>query len=167
MTYLKIGKIVNTHGIKGELRVLSDFEFKDKVFKSKMTVYIGKDKTEEVIVTYRHHKIFEMITLEGYTNINEVLKYKGLDLFIDANSLKLGEDEYLDTDLIGLKVLSSNDLSELGVITNVRIMAKGNKLLEIEDKGIVSLIPYQKEFINKVDIKKKEIVVKTIPGLLK
>ena len=33
MDKVYIGKVVNTHGIKGELRILSDFPYKDKVFK--------------------------------------------------------------------------------------------------------------------------------------
>ena len=44
MELVRIGKIVNTHGIKGELRILSDFEFKDKVFKKGVKVYVGKRK---------------------------------------------------------------------------------------------------------------------------
>ena len=74
--FVYVGKIVNTHGIKGEVRILSDFEYKDKVFKPKMVIYIGRKKEQEVINTYRHHKNFEMITMEGYGNINEILKYK-------------------------------------------------------------------------------------------
>ena len=42
-----------------------------------MKIYIGKEKTCEVIKTYRHHKIFEMIMMKGYNDIDEVLKYKG------------------------------------------------------------------------------------------
>ena len=76
MTLIKIGKIVNTHGIKGELRLLSKFPYKDKVFINNMKIYINK-KDEEIINTYRKHKNFDMITLKGYNNINEVLKYKG------------------------------------------------------------------------------------------
>ena len=43
MNYIYIGKIVNTHGLKGEIRILSDFEFKDKVFVPNMKIYIGCD----------------------------------------------------------------------------------------------------------------------------
>ena len=42
MKYIRIGKIVNTHGVKGEIRLLSDFKFKEKVFKNNFKVYIGK-----------------------------------------------------------------------------------------------------------------------------
>ena len=61
MKYVLIGKLVNTHGLKGEVRILSDFRYKDRVFIPNMKIYIGKEKKEETISTYRHHKIFEML----------------------------------------------------------------------------------------------------------
>lgn len=61
MDYIKIGKIVNTHGIKGEVRLLSKFPYKDKVFVKDMNIYIDK-KYKEVINSYRKHKNFDMIT---------------------------------------------------------------------------------------------------------
>ena len=77
MKYLYIGKIVNTHGIKGEIRIISKFKFKEKVFKKDMTIYIGENKDKEIISTYRVHKNFDMITMNGYDNINQqYLDYK-------------------------------------------------------------------------------------------
>ena len=73
--YRYLGKIVNTHGIKGEIRILSDFEKKELVFRPDFEIYIGEEKKKEIIQTYRHHKNFEMNTIQGYQNINEVLKY--------------------------------------------------------------------------------------------
>ena len=75
MEYLYVGRIVNTHGIKGELRIKSDFDYNEKVFKPGITLYIGKFYTPEVITSFRHHKEFEMVTFKGYDNINQVLKY--------------------------------------------------------------------------------------------
>ena len=75
MNLVLIGKVVNTHGIKGELRLLSDFEFKSRIFKSNSKIYI--DNQEFIINSYRFHKIFDMITLNGYANINDVLFLKG------------------------------------------------------------------------------------------
>ena len=48
MKYIYIGDIVNTHGLKGEVRLISDFEYKNKVFKKGFKLYIGRTK-EEVI----------------------------------------------------------------------------------------------------------------------
>lgn len=163
MNFICIGKIVNTHGIKGELRVLSDFEFKEKVFIPNQVIYIGKKKEKEVIMSYRHHKIFDMITLEGYTNINEVLKYKGLFVYVDKDDLSFEKGEYLDQDLIGLKVFS--DGVEHGIVKQIQLMQKGNKLIQVQAGNKTVLIPYQKELIESIDLTKGEIVVVPISGL--
>ena len=72
MKFINIGKIVNTHGIKGEVRMLSDFKYKDKVFKKGMKFYIGKDKKEYIVNTYRFHKIFDMFTFK-YIHISSLV----------------------------------------------------------------------------------------------
>ena len=85
--YVYIGKIVNTHGIKGELRLLSNFKYKNKVFLENRKIYIGDEKKEEMIKGYRHHKIFEMITLYGYDNINEVLCFLNITQVFERAAL--------------------------------------------------------------------------------
>ena len=71
MKYVLVGRLVNTHGLKGEVRILSEFKYKDRVFLPGMKIYIGKDKVCEEIVSYRHHKIFEMMILIRYLSIRE------------------------------------------------------------------------------------------------
>ena len=83
MKYVSIGKIVNTHGLKGEVRILSSFKYKDRVFKEGMKIYIGREKISESITSYRYHKIFDMITMDGYNDINQILKYKGEYVFVN------------------------------------------------------------------------------------
>ena len=115
MEYIYIGDIVNTHGIKGELRILSDFKYKENVFKKNFKIYIGKNKEEQIINTYRKHKMFDMITLVGFANINEVLKYKNMPVYINKKDLKI--DGYLDEDLIGLSVYVKDKL--IGKVTDI------------------------------------------------
>ena len=97
--YVYIGKIVNTHGIKGELRILSDFDKKELVFKNNFNIYIGPSYIKETINTYRVHKEYDMVTLIGYDNINEVLKYKGLNVYINRDDLNLDNNDYIMSDL--------------------------------------------------------------------
>ena len=66
MKYIRIGKIVNTHGVKGELRLISDFKYKDKIFVDNFKIYIGKEKIEEKINSYRRHK---MLLTQKSTNV--------------------------------------------------------------------------------------------------
>lgn len=163
--FVYIGKIVNTHGIKGEIRILSDFEYKDKVFVPNMKIYIGRKKEQEVIQTYRHHKNFEMITMKGYTNINEVLKYKGLYVYVDKEDLKLSSLEILDSDLINLTVIVEG--IKKGTIKDIRKMNGNHKLLEIETEkdSKMILIPYQKEFVSKIDLTNHQIILTPIKGM--
>jgi len=160
--FIYVGKIVNTHGIKGEVRILSDFEKKDKVFIKGMPIYIGRKKEKEVINTYRHHKNFEMITMEGYSDINQILRYKGLYVYIKKEDLHLETGEYLETDLIDLTVIVDNN--EKGKITDIRDSGH-NKFLVIKTETKEVFIPYQKEFIGNIDLTNKKIEIKPIKGM--
>lgn len=157
MKYIQIGKIVNTHGIKGEVRLISNFKFKEKVFKKGMSIYIGKDKIKETINTYRPHKQFDMITLEGYNNINDILKYKGLNVYILDTDLKLKDSEYLDEDLIGLKVVLKEEVK--GTISKIEDY-KSYKLIVVNNNETYYLIPYVSDIIENIDFKKGIIVIK-------
>ena len=161
MKYVLIGKLVNTHGLKGEVRILSDFKYKDKVFVPGMKIYLGKDKICERIETYRHHKIFEMITMLGYSNIDEVLKYKGDYVFVNKDDIELGENEYLNEDIIGLKVYAKDRL--LGVVKRID-NHNGNEIMVVCGEKDV-LIPYNFDIIEHVDLEKKTMEVKDISGL--
>lgn len=161
MTLIKIGKIVNTHGIKGELRLLSKFPYKDKAFINNMKIYINK-KDEEIINTYRKHKNFDMITLKGYNNINEVLKYKGKYVYVEDSDITLEDNNYLDEELIGLNVIYENN--NKGLITDIERYDK-TVLFNIKNNDKNYLIPYNDNLIDKIDINNKTIYIKDIKGL--
>jgi len=163
MKYIRIGKIVNTHGIKGELRLLSDFQYKEKIFKNNFLIYIGKEKKEEKINTYRKHKMFDMITLYNYSNINEVLKYKGEYVFINKEDLILNDNEYLNEDLIGFKVIYNN-LPNLIVVGIEKYPS--TDMLKVNYNDTFKLIPITDGIINNIDFIKKEIILKDIKGLI-
>lgn len=162
--FIYIGKIVNTHGIKGEIRILSDFKYKDRVFLSNRRIYIGEERIEEIIDTYRRHKIFDMITLKGYNNINQVLKYMKKPVYIKKNDLSLSDKEYLDSDLIDLNVVFNN--REVGRVLAIKKVSDTNKVIEaiINDKRI--LIPYHNDFIKSVDLVNKIIELELIEGMI-
>lgn len=162
--YIYIGKIVNTHGIKGELRILSNFSFKKKLFVVNRKVYIGYKKEEEVINTYRKHRAFDMVTFKGYNNINQVLKYKGQKVFVKKNDIHLGEGEYLDEDLINLNIVFNNQ--EVGRVLAIKNAAENYKVIEAECDNKKVLIPYHEDFIKKVDLVNKIIEVNLIEGMI-
>ena len=162
--YVYIGKIVNTHGIKGELRLLSNFKYKNKVFLENRKIYIGDEKKEEMIKGYRHHKIFEMITLYGYDNINEVLCFLNKNVYVKKNDLDLGEKDYLDEDLINLSVIFNN--KEVGHIVAIRQINPKNKIIEAVINDKVTMIPYHDDFIANIDLVNKKIELNLIEGMI-
>ena len=164
MEYIYIGKIVNTHGIKGELRILSDFEHKEKVFLPNFNFYIGKNKRKERVVTYRHHKVFEMVTFDGYNDINQVLKYLNEDVYVLKDDIKLDENEYLDSDLVGMSIIENDQV--IGTITNITYASKNNKLIEASINNKKVYIPFNDEFVLDINLQDKVIRVKLIKGMI-
>ena len=162
MKYVLVGRLVNTHGLKGEVRILSEFKYKDRVFLPGMKIYIGKDKVCEEIVSYRHHKIFEMIMMKGYDDINQVLKYKGEYVFVNKEDILLNPEEYLDEDIIGLSVIVDGEV--MGVVKRIEKHSK-NEILVVKSVDKNYLIPYNFDIIENVDLEKKEMSVKNIQGL--
>ena len=162
MNYVYIGKIVNTHGIKGEIRILSNFDKKELVFKKGFKIYIGNNYEEKTINTYRIHKNYDMVTLIGINNINDVLKYKGLKVYINRNDLNLNNNDYLIDDLLNLNIMFNNN--NYGVVTNI-YDNNGNTLLEIKyNKNYY--IPLNSNYIKKVNIEKRTIEVNDIKDLI-
>ena len=161
MDYVLIGKIVNTHGIKGELRLLSYFDKKDLVFKPNFNIYIGPTYIKETISSYRHHKMFDMITLIGYNNINEVLKYKYMNVYVKRSDLNLNENDYLLDDLINMKVIDNNE--EIGTV--IDYIQNNNVLLKVSGTKEF-YIPLVDEYIINVDTKNKIINVKNGKDLI-
>lgn len=160
MNKIYIGKIVSTHGIKGEVKILSNFEYKDKVFKvgNKLTI----DDKDYTIKTYRIHKKFDMVTLDNYKDINEVLFLMKKNVFYKKENLSLIDDEILDEDLVTYKVLTTE--GKRGIIKEIFFGSPTNKIIRIIlDKEI--LIPFNSPMIKKIDKKKKEIIIELINGI--
>ncbi len=161
MDFIYVGEIVNTHGIKGEVRIISDFKYKKEIFKKNFRLYVGNLKKELIINTYRIHKIYDMVTFIGINDINDVLDYKGQKVYINRADLKI--DGILDEDIIGLDAISKE--KNIGVVVDI-LKSKAHDILVVEKNNNRNLIPYINEFIEKIDLKNKKIYIKEIEGLL-
>lgn len=160
MNDVYIGKIVNTHGIKGELRILSDFHFKEKVFKVGNKLII--DNKEYTIRSYRVHNNFDMVTLNDYKDINEVLFLLKKKVYFSKGALNLNDNEVLDEDLITFKVLTNK--GKIGIIEEIFLASRDNKILRVKfDKEV--LIPYNSPMIVKIDKNKQELHVELLDGM--
>ena len=157
MDLINIGKIVNTHGLKGEIRIISDFKYKKDVFKTNNIVYINNEKY--IIKSYRFHKIYDMIILDSINTIEQAEELKGLNVYINRNDYKF--DGYLNEDLIGLEVYDK-DIFKGKVIDIVKTVTNDLLVIEGNKKHMVPNIP---EFIKVVDLENNKIYIEYIRGL--
>ena len=160
MDNIYIGKIVNTHGIKGELRILSDFLYKNKVFIIDNKLII--DNKEYTIKSYRVHKDYDMVTFENYNNINDVLFLKNKKVYFPKDKLVLDDNEVLDEELITYKVQTTNN--ETGTIEEIFNASPTNKVLRIKlDREV--LIPINSPMIKEINKKDKTITIELMEGM--
>ena len=160
MDYIYIGEIVNTHGLKGEVRIISDFKFKESVFKSGIKVYIGKGHHMETISSYRVHKNYDMVTFSGLRHIEDVLSFKGEDVYVKRDEIEY--EGYLNEDLINMNVYCNDKL--IGHITSI-LKTNAHEILVIENHK-KHMVPNIEEFVLNVSIPDNRMDIKYIKGLI-
>lgn len=168
MEYLIVGKIVGTHGIKGEVKVKSDTSFKDERYKKGSILYLDfQNKKEQIkIDSHREHKNMDLITFNGYNNINDILKYVGCDVLVKKEDLKELEDgEYYYDDLIGLMAFETSG-KKIGEVIDINEVPQGIILVIEKEDGKRALVPFVPYFIKDVDLEEEKIIIEPIEGLL-
>ena len=162
MKQILIGQIVNTHGLKGELRIISNFPYKELVFTKGFKVYVGKRNDVCIINSYRKHKMFDMVTFEGIDSIDNAIAYKGDLVYINRDDLEI--DGFINEDLIGFHVYDNEEL--IGTLNEI-INNGAHDILVIEsDKEKKVMIPFVDEYIKIVDLDNKKIIIEAITGLI-
>ncbi|HIR59108.1 MAG TPA: 16S rRNA processing protein RimM [Candidatus Onthousia excrementipullorum] len=159
MTKLYIGKIVNTHGIKGELRIKDNLTTnqRNEIFKIGSNLIID-DKAYK-ITSYRVHKDYDMVTFDGFTNINEVLFLKGKKVYKSKDEINLHNGDILDSELVTYKVKTTDEKE--GKILDIEETGNNYKILRLLIDNNEVLVPYHKDFV-KIDSNKKEVIVKLL-----
>ena len=162
MEQVIIGTIVNTHGIKGELKVKVSTDFIEERFKKGNHLYIdfNGNKEEVVVKSYRIHKGHVLVTFNDLLDINLVEKYKGCQLLADKDLDLLDDDEYYIGDLIGCEVYNRDEM--IGKVKDVQLYDH-HDILVVEGKEKI-MIPYVDAFVKEVDIEQGRIDVELIEG---
>ena len=152
MNKVMIGKYVTTHGLKGEIRIKSDFNEKEKIFRVGNEIIIDKPY---IITNYRVHKGYDMVTLEGVNRIEDIMNLKNSLVYIDRD--KYFTNEVIEDDLIGYQVENSYIDTFL---SEIRLMTMNKKMLVCTNGKFV---PY--ELIDHIDNTDKIIYIKEVEGL--
>ena len=167
MGLLKIGVVVNTHGLKGTVKVKSFTDFLEQRYKKGNTLYIlfKGEHLPVTVVKYKTLKGVELIDFAEITHINDAEKYKTCDLFIDEESINhdLPEDEFYFRDLIGMEVHTDQ---LIGTVSDIREYPQGEYLIVSRTGEKDAIIPYIKQFIKEVDKAAGKIFIIEMEGLL-
>lgn len=164
MEYVYVGRIITTHGIKGEIKIRSNFKYKDKVFVVGNTLYIGKNYEERKILSYRVHKDYDMVMLDGLDDIDKVIHYKNLLVFVSKDQLKLSNNQYVNEDFINMSVYFNNNF--IGTVVSINDMGNGNDVFVIKDRNKTIYVPKNDNFIDVVDLKNNMLLLKNVEGLV-
>jgi 16S rRNA processing protein RimM len=167
---LNIGKIVNTHGIRGELKVWPQTDFPEVRFKegNKLLMFppeSGAPITIE-IVSAREQKKMYVLKIKGFDNINQVEKYKGWELKVaDSERVPLPEGEYYVRDIVGCAV-ETDEGEPLGTITDILSPGANDIWVVKLPKGKELLLPVIDDVVLDVDITARKVKVHLMEGLL-
>lgn len=162
------GKIINTHGIKGEVKVQQITDFPER-FEIGNTVYAVNQENEAIPLTidgFRSHKNNLLLHFEGYDSIDDALRLKGLDLKIKASQQEeLGKNEYYYHEIIGAKVFAT-DGEEIGVVESILSPGANDVWVVLDKNKKEILIPYIEPVVKEVDVQNKKIMIELMEGLL-
>ncbi len=155
-----VGYVSGVHGLRGDLKVKSHFSDSNKAFSIGNDIFLNDEVHK--ISNCKFYKGYYLITIDNLKDINLVEHYKGYDVYIDRNSLKLKPDEYILEDLIGLTILDNN--KNRGVVKEILNNGVYNLLNVDYDKPY--MIPLVDMYVKNVNIESGTIEVNDIEGLL-
>lgn len=171
MEWFNVGKIVNTHGIWGEIRVISTTDFADERFEVGSELALHKaDGSNPIIVkvaSHRRHKNFDLLTFEGYALLKDVEAFKNAILKVSEKYLsELEENEFYFHEIIGCTV-ESTEGEIIGTITEI-IQTGANDVWTVKpEQGKKDhYIPYIEDVVKSIDIEHKKITIEVLDGLL-
>ena len=157
--YLEAGKITNTHGVRGEVRI-TPWADSAAFLRGFRTFYIDGQPVR--VLRSRVHKNQLIAQLEGYDDVNAAMTLKNKVIHIDRADAKLPKGRFFLQDLLGMRVVS--DAGEaLGELADVLDLPQGSVYVVRGAREI--LIPDVPEFLLNIDAERGEITVHLLEGM--
>ncbi len=167
---LSVGKILNFHGIKGEVKVgyTAGKEHQLEQF-AHFIAEIGCKSQNLTLEKVRFSKKFAVMKFKEINSIDEAVEVKGAFLKVKQEELELESDEFFIDDLIGVNVYDDQD-NLVGTVSNI-VNFGGNDLLVVkntdEENARESMVPFVSELVPLVNIEENKVVINDIPGLIR
>ena len=158
--FLEAGRIVNTHGIQGEVKIVPWCDSPEFLLQFD-TLYVD-DKPLNVLEA-RVHKGNVLARLEGVEDVNAAMSLKGRTVFIDRTGVELPEGRHFIADLIGLNVVDADSGEALGVVADV-LTPPAHEVYVVKGEH-EHLIPAVDEFVIETNVEGGYIRVRLIEGM--
>ena len=162
--FLEAGKIVRTHGVRGDL-VVECWADSPEFVKKLKRLYFDEGKTDAGLLSSRVHKGRVLLKLQGVDTVEQGDALRGKVLYLDRDDVELPEGRYFLQDLIGLKAVDGNTGREYGVLQEVLPTGANDVYRIVDGAGREFLFPAVKHMIQGIDLEKGIIALLPIPGI--
>ena len=161
MGLIKIGRVIRPHGVKGGMKVSSDFKYKKKAFIANSTIYINNTPYKLLSYSFAGGGQLDIAYLEGINTIDDVIRIRQSDIYINKSVLNI--DEILDQELINMDVYLEDEL--LSTVEDVQSGINPLIIFKYNNKNVY--VPRQDVFIKEINVDENKIVFnENIRGLL-
>jgi len=162
--YIKVGKIVNTHGVRGYVKCVPITDDLER-FEELEYVYTEKDDTKRIISDVWYRKGMVYLKLKNIDDMETAESFKDTYISILEDQLReLPEDSYYLFDLEGMDVYST-DGDYIGKISEI-YQTGANDVYEVKNADKSRLIPAIKDVVKSVNVQDKKMIINVIEGLL-
>lgn len=163
--YLEAGKIVRTHGVRGELCVEPWADSADFLRQVKRFWFDGKGERDAGLLSSRVHKGQLLVKLEGVDTVEQADALRGRILFLDRGDVKLEEGRYFLQDILGLRTVDGETGREYGVLKEVLPTGANDVYRIVDGAGKEYLFPAVPHMVKKIDVEAGVIELLPIPGI--
>jgi 16S rRNA processing protein RimM len=162
--YLECGKIVNTHGIKGAVKLESWCDYPETLAELECIYFkVNGEFEERRIVSASVFKRHVIACVEGINDIDTAAALKETVIYADREDIPLEEGDYFITDLIGLPVIDADNGKEYGTVSEV-FNTGASDIYTVKTAEGERMIPAVPEFIIDIDLE-RGIFVRPIEGM--
>lgn len=162
--YLEVGKINNTHGVRGELKLSLWCDDIDYLKQFKTLYFDDKGEKGVKLISARPQKNLAIIRLDGIDTMEKAEKLKGKLLYCDRDDAEIEEGSNYIADLIGCYVVDIDTEEEYGQVKDVLNYGSCD-IYDIESWGKHTLIPATDDIVKEINVEYKVIRIKKMKGL--
>lgn len=163
--YLEAGRIVGTHGVKGELR-LEPWCDSAEFLKPIQTLYWDKQGTQSVkVLASRPHKTLLLLTLEGVESATQGDTLRGKVLYLNRKDFKLPQGSFFIQDIIGLSVIDADTGIRYGKLTDVLRTGANDVYQVTADDKKEYLVPAIASVIVTTDVESGTMMIRPMKGI--